>query len=482
MSTILAIDQGTTSSRAILFDGLRPIFKAQHEFPQIYPKSGWVEHDPFQITESQLLCIKEVLDLVGKANVDAIGITNQRETVVVWDRLTGLPVYNAIVWQCRRTADFCEELKGTRYADIIKEKTGLPIDPYFSASKIRWILENVEGAREKAEKGRLLFGTVDSWLIWNLTSGEVHATDVTNASRTQLFNINTMEWDEELLTLFDIPHSMMPKVLSSADDYGVAKIFGREIPICGVAGDQQSALFGQSCFNTGDCKNTYGTGAFLLTNIGKKPIFDKNGLITTVAWRLGEEVTYALEGSVFCAGSVIQWLRDSLGIISSSAESEFLAKSVEDNGGVYIVPAFTGLGAPYWDSEARGLICGLTRGSTKAHIARAALESIAFQVNELVELCRDAGITIERLCVDGGAAENNFLLKFQSDISKVDIIRKRSVEATARGAAMFAELGASGEISAQDDGDSIYFKPTMDQHERDELLSGWKNAVERTLS
>lgn len=482
MSTILAIDQGTTSSRAIIFDEMRPIFKSQHEFPQIYPKSGWVEHDPFQITESQYLCIKEAFDFIGKAKIDAIGITNQRETVIVWDKYTGLPVYNAIVWQCRRTSDFCDELKDTEYSDIIKEKTGLPIDPYFSASKIRWILENVEGAREKAEKGHLLFGTVDTWLIWNLTNGEMHATDVSNASRTQLFNINTMEWDDELLTLFDIPHSMMPKVLSSSDNFGTAKIFGREIPILGVAGDQQSALFGQSCFNTGDCKNTYGTGAFLLTNIGEKPIIDKSGLITTVAWKLGDKVTYALEGSVFCAGSVIQWLRDSLGIISNSAESEFLAKSVEDNGGVYIVPAFTGLGAPYWDSEARGLICGLTRGSTKAHIARAALESIAYQVNELVKLCRDAGIKIERLCVDGGAAENNFLLKFQSDISDVDIIRKRSVEATARGAAMFAEIGISGNMEFIDDGDSIHFKPTMEQNERETLLGGWKDAVTRTLS
>lgn len=482
MSTILAIDQGTTSSRAILFDDLKPVFKSQHEFPQIYPKSGWVEHDPFRITESQYLCIKEAFDFIGKAEIDAIGITNQRETVIIWDKFTGLPIYNAIVWQCRRTADFCEELKATRYTDIIKEKTGLPIDPYFSASKIRWILENVDGARAKAEKGHLLFGTVDTWLIWNLTAGEVHATDVSNASRTQLFDINAMEWDDELLTLFDIPRSMMPKVLSSSDNYGVAKVFGREIPILGVAGDQQSALFGQSCFNVGDCKNTYGTGAFLLTNIGEKPIFDKNGLITTVAWRIGEKVTYALEGSVFCAGSVIQWLRDSLGIITSSAESEFLAKSVEDNGGVYIVPAFTGLGAPYWDSEARGLICGLTRGSTRAHICRAALESIAFQVNELISLCRNTGIEIERLCVDGGAAENNFLLKFQSDISDVDIIRKRSVEATARGAAMFAEIGLSGKMEFVDDGDSIHFKPTMDKSEREELLCGWGNAVDRTLN
>ena len=485
MSIILAIDQGTTSSRAILFDDLKPVFKAQHEFPQHYPKSGWVEHDPKQILDSQILCIKEAFDFLGKQKVDAIGITNQRETVVVWDKDTGIPVYNAIVWQCRRTSDFCEQLKQDGYGSMIRGKTGLPIDPYFSASKIRWILHNVDGAAEKAERGQLLFGTVDTWLIWNLTGGAVHATDVSNASRTQLFNINTMDWDEELLQLFGIPTSMLPTVLQSSDNYGTAHIHGREIPILGVAGDQQSALFGQSCHCTGDCKNTYGTGAFLLTNIGDKPLFPASGLITTVAWKLDGKVTYALEGSVFCAGSVIQWLRDSLGIISASAESEFLAKSVEDNGGVFIVPAFTGLGAPYWDSEARGVICGLTRGSTRAHLARAALESIAYQVNDLITLVRDAGVTLNKLCVDGGAAENNFLLKFQSDISRVDIIRKASVEATARGAAHLADIGLHGRNRFAGDAyaeDSIYFRPTMEEKVRETLLHGWDDAVGRTLS
>ena len=485
MSLILALDQGTTSSRAILFDDLKPVFKAQHEFPQHYPKSGWVEHDPQQILDSQLLCIREALDFVGKGSVDAIGITNQRETVIVWDKDTGVPVYNAIVWQCRRTSDFCEELTGRSLASMIREKTGLPIDPYFSASKIRWILENVDGAREKAEGGKLLFGTVDTWLIWNLTEGEVHATDVSNASRTQLFNINTMEWDSDLLSLFGIPASMLPQVLQSADDYGIAKIGTRRIPIRGVAGDQQAALFGQSCFARGDCKNTYGTGAFLLTNIGDTPLFPESGLITTVAWKLDGKVTYALEGSVFCAGSVIQWLRDSLGILSTSAESEMLAKSVEDSGGVYIIPAFTGLGAPYWDSEARGLICGLTRGSTKAHIARAALEAIAYQVNDLITLIRNAGVSLNKLCVDGGAAENYFLLKFQSDISDAEILRKASVEATARGAAHLADIGLHGRNRFEEDAyerDSICFRPTMDEKERSDLLRGWKEAVQRTLS
>ncbi|MBE6552483.1 MAG: glycerol kinase GlpK [Ruminococcaceae bacterium] len=485
MSLILALDQGTTSSRAILFDEMEPVYTSQHEYTQCYPKSGWVEHVPGEIVESQLLCVKEALDFAGERKIDAIGITNQRETTIVWDRNTGLPVYNAIVWQCRRTFDFCAHLKNGGYEELIREKTGLPIDPYFSASKIKWILDNVDGARERAERGELLFGTVDTWLIWNLTGGRVHATDVSNASRTQLFNINTMEWDDELLSLFTVPRSMLPKVLSSSDDYGSAEIYGRTIPIMGVAGDQQSALFGQSCFSVGESKNTYGTGAFLLTNIGDKPIKEKNGLITTVAWRLGDKVTYALEGSVFCAGSVIKWLRDGLGLIQSSSETEEIARSVQDNGGVYIVPAFTGLGAPYWDSEARGVICGLTAGATKAHIVRSALESIAYQVNDLINLIRDAEVPITRLCVDGGASANDFLLEFQSGISDIVIVRRSSVEATARGAALLADMGLKGIDSPVYDTDEegkAYFTPSMAAEKREEYTSAWKKAVERTLS
>ncbi len=485
MSLILALDQGTTSSRAILFDEMKPVYTAQHEYTQYYPKSGWVEHDPEEIASSQFRCMKEAFEYAGERKIDAIGITNQRETTVVWDKKTGLPVYNAIVWQCRRTFDFCAYLKNSGYEELIREKTGLPIDPYFSASKIKWILDNVDGVRERGEKGDLLFGTVDSWLIWRLTEGKVHATDVSNASRTQLFNINTMEWDEELLDLFTVPRSMLPEVRASSGDYGVSNIFGREIPILGVAGDQQSALFGQNCYSVGESKNTYGTGAFLLTNIGDRPIKEKNGLITTIAWKLGDKVTYALEGSVFCAGSVIKWLRDGLGLINSSGETESIARSVVDNGGVYIVPAFTGLGAPYWDSEARGVICGLTAGATKAHIVRSALESIAYQVNDLIALIRDAEVPITKLCVDGGASANDFLLEFQSDISDIEIVRKPSVEATACGAALLADMGLKGITSpvyGTDEEENTYFKPTMQEEKREEYITAWKKAVERTLS
>lgn len=482
MSLILAIDQGTTSSRVILYRDMDPIFVSQHEFEQIYPKSGFVEHDPFAIIDSQFLCIKEAFEFIGDETIDAIGITNQRESVIVWDKTTGKPIYNAIVWQCRRTADYCEELTKKGLGVFIHSKTGLPIDPYFSASKIRWILKNVDGARELAQEGRLIFGTVDTWLIWNMTNGKVHATDVSNASRTQLFNINTLDWDDELLDLFEIPRAMLPKVLDSSDDYGVCEMFGREIPIYGVAGDQQAALFGQSCFGVGDCKNTYGTGAFLLANVGEKPILRDNGLITTVAWRLDGKTIYALEGSVFCAGSVIQWLRDGLGIIGSSQESETLARSVEDAGGVFIVPAFTGLGAPFWDSEARGLICGLTRGTSRAHIARAAIESIAFQVNELIELIRSSGIVLGKLCVDGGAAQNSLLLQFQSDVSNITLLRKSSIEATARGAALFALYRlANGKLPSEEIEEFAVFEPKMSSDERKTVVEGWREAAKRAL-
>jgi len=443
---ILALDQGTTSSRAIIFNHSGEIVSiAQKEFTQFYPKSGWVEHDPREIWSSQIAVIAESLvkGEVKSADIAAIGITNQRETTIVWDRETGKPIYNAIVWQDRRTAAYCDELKAQGYEQKIREKTGLLIDSYFSATKIRWILNNVEGAKEKAAAGKLLFGTVDSWLIYNLTDGQIHVTDVTNASRTMLYNISKMQWDQELLDLFGIPENMLPTVKTSSEVYGqtAGKILTDKIPIAGIAGDQQAALFGQLCTQEGMVKNTYGTGCFMLMNIGKQPIISKNNLVTTVAWQIGDQVTYALEGSIFIAGAIVQWLRDGLGIIKSSEEVEALANKESDTDGVYLVPAFAGLGAPHWDAYARGTLVGLTRGSNASHIARAALESIAFQTVDILKAMEaDSGKEIHELRVDGGATKNNLLMQFQADILQADVVRPNITETTAIGAAYLAGL------------------------------------------
>src|SRR5664279_235202 len=425
---ILALDQGTTSSRAIIFDrnGL-PVASAQKEFTQFYPKPGWVEHDPDEIWSTQAGIALEAITKAGHESSDiaAIGITNQRETTVIWNRLTGKPVYNAIVWQDRRTASYCDQLKAEGAANIIKEKTGLIIDAYFSASKIKWILDNVEDARNMASNGELVFGTIDSWLLWNLTKGAVHATDVSNASRTMLFNIHSLQWDTELLQLFNIPENILPEVRSSSEIYGeVVDLLSSPVPVSGIAGDQQSALFGQMCIKPGMIKNTYGTGCFMMMNTGTSPIDSKNKLLTTIAWKIGSETIYALEGSVFIAGAVVQWLRDGLGIIRSSSEIEELAARTENNGGVYFVPAFAGLGAPYWNQHARGSIVGLTRGTTASHIARAAVESIAFQTYDILQAMRaDSGIPILELRVDGGATVNNHLMQFQSDLLLSSVVR-----------------------------------------------------------
>ena len=443
---ILALDQGTSSSIAIVFDHDGHVCAtAQKEFPQHFPKPGWVEHDPKDIWSSEASVIAEAITTLGinGLNIAGIGITNQRETTIVWDAETGEPVYNAIVWQDRRTSEYCDGLKAQNLTGFIREKTGLIIDAYFSATKIRWILENVPGARAKAEAGKLRFGTVDTWLIWNLTRGEVHVTDVSNASRTMLFNIHTLAWDEELLKIFDIPISMMPEVRSSSEVYGYTKttIFAHKVPIAGIAGDQQAALFGQMCTAPGSVKNTYGTGCFLLMNSGEKPILSSHNLLTTVAWKIGDKVNYALEGSIFVGGSAIQWLRDGLGIIKSSSEVEALAMTVPDNGGVYFVPALTGLGAPYWDQYAKGTICGLTRGTTAAHIARAALEGIAFETMDIVHAMeKDAGIKLTELKVDGGASKNNLMMQFQADILNTKVIRPKVIETTAMGACYLAGL------------------------------------------
>lgn len=487
---ILAIDQGTSSSRAIVFDhNGNPVSVCQKEFTQHFPKPGWVEHNPMDIWSSELSVLKEAVAGLGStsAEIAAIGITNQRETTVVWDAATGNPVYNAIVWQDRRTSEYCDGLKAAGYTDSIREKTGLIIDAYFSASKIRWILENVPGAKRKARNGELRFGTVDSWLIWNLTGGKVHVTDVTNASRTMLFNIKTLEWDKELLDLFGIPESMLPEVRSSSEIYGTTSLLGGEIPIAGIAGDQQSALFGQMCTESGMVKNTYGTGCFLLMNTGTKPVVSKNNLLTTIAWKIGDTVNYALEGSIFVAGSVVQWLRDGLGIIRSSSEIEALASSVEDSAGVCFVPALTGLGAPYWDQYAKGTIVGLTRGTTAAHIARAALEGIAFQTMDIVEAMRkDAGIDLKELKVDGGASRNNLLMQFQSDLLGVDVIRPRVTETTALGAAYLAGIAVgfwSGleEERKQWQTDRV-FTPKASAEKVAEAKEAWHDAVRRTLT
>ena len=489
---ILALDQGTSSSRAIVFDEYgQTKAVSQKEFTQIFPKPGWVEHNPMEIWSSQASVIAEAItsiDING-LNIAAIGITNQRETTIVWDAETGEPVYNAIVWQDRRTSEFCDGLKRDGRTDLIRSKTGLIIDAYFSATKILWILENVPGARKRADEGKLRFGTVDTWLIWMLTRGEVHVTDVTNASRTMLFNIHTLEWDKELLQLFGIPESMMPQVKSSSEIYGYTKttLFAHEVPIAGIAGDQQAALFGQMCTEPGSVKNTYGTGCFMLMNSGERPIMSSNNLLTTIAWKIGDTVNYALEGSIFVAGSVVQWLRDGLGIIKSSSEVEALASSVPDNGGVYFVPALTGLGAPHWDQYAKGSIYGLSRGSTAAHIARAALEGIAFQTMDIVNaMQKDAGVTLKELKVDGGASRNNLLMQFQSDILGTDVIRPIVTETTALGAAYLAGLAVgywqSIDHIKQQWGVEMEFKPSAPQEKVAELKAGWADAINRTLT
>lgn len=487
---ILAIDQGTTSSRAIIFDKQGKIQSvSQHEFTQYFPRPGWVEHDAEEIWSSEYSVITDAIAKMGvdAASLSAIGITNQRETTIVWDAVTGKPVSHAIVWQDRRTAEYCDTLKSLGLVDMIRSRTGLIIDAYFSATKVRWILENVPGAKDKALRGELRFGTVDSWLVWNLTGGRIHATDVTNASRTMLFNIHTLEWDKDLLDLFGIPESMMPKVLGSSEVYGEANIEGTKVPIAGIAGDQQSALFGQMCIEPGAVKNTYGTGCFLLMNTGDKPIMSSNNLLTTIAWKVGGKVSYALEGSIFVAGSVIQWLRDGLGLIKTSPESEALAASVPDNGGVYFVPALTGLGAPHWDAYATGSIYGITRGTTAAHIARAALEGIAFQTMDIVEaMGRDAGVPIRELKVDGGASRNNLLMQFQSDILGTSVVRPEVTETTALGAAYLAGLAVgywSGidEVRRQWSAERV-FTPQMDAEGVKSAKAGWANAIERTLT
>jgi len=486
---VLALDQGTTSSRAILFDSRGNVVgMVNQEFPQIYPRPGWVEHDPYDILESQVSVAKKLLRTVNVEpnQIAAIGITNQRETTIVWDKKTGKPVYNAIVWQCRRTASMCDELKAQGLADLIKRKTGLVIDAYFSATKLEWILQNVPGVLEKAKKGEIAFGTVDSWLIWNLTGGKVHATDVSNASRTMLFNVSDLRWDEELLDMFNVPRSALPQVFPSSHIYGVTDkdIFGVEIPIAANIGDQQAALFGQMCVRAGMVKNTYGTGCFILMNIGDKPIFSRSGLLTTVAWKLKDEVCYALEGSVFIAGAAIQWLRDELRMVESAQETEQMALSVPNSAGVYVVPAFVGLGAPYWDMYARGAIFGLTRGSKKEHIVRAVLESIAYQTRDVVEvMCEECQTELKTLRVDGGASKNNFLMQFQADILNVPVERPKVNETTALGAAYLAGL-AVGYWESMEQIESQWqldrkFVPNMDEKEREELYKGWRKAVER---
>lgn len=489
---ILALDQGTSSSRAIVFDeNGQTKAVAQKEFTQIFPKPGWVEHNPMEIWSSQASVIAEAITSIDINGLDiaAIGITNQRETTIVWDAETGEPVYNAIVWQDRRTSEYCDMLKERGLTDTIRSKTGLIIDAYFSATKIRWILENVPYAREKADQGKLRFGTVDTWLIWMLTRGEVHVTDVSNASRTMIYNIHDLCWDKELLDLFGIPESMMPQVKSSSEVYGYTKttLFAHEVPIAGIAGDQQAALFGQMCTEPGAVKNTYGTGCFLLMNSGEKPITSSNNLLTTIAWKIGDKVTYALEGSIFVAGSVVQWLRDGLGIISSSSEVEALAASVPDNGGVYFVPALTGLGAPYWDQYAKGSLYGISRGTTAAHIARAALEGIAFQTMDIVNaMQKDAGVELAELKVDGGASRNNLLMQFQADILGTSVIRPQVTETTALGAAYLAGLAVGywesiDHIKSQWAVDRA-FAPTAPSDEVAALKSGWANAIGRTLT
>ena len=489
---IMALDQGTTSSRAILFDKEGNIVAtSQKEFTQFYPKVGWVEHNPMEIWGSQSGVMREVLETnsIRPEEVCAIGITNQRETTIVWEKSTGKPVYNAIVWQCRRTSEICDELKEKGYEKLIKDKTGLILDAYFSATKIKWILDNVEGAREKAENGELLFGTVDTWLIWNLTRGKVHVTDYTNAARTMLYNIKELKWDDEILEILDIPKSMLPDVKPSSYVYGhtdEGMLSGAQIPIAGCAGDQQAALFGQTCFEEGSAKNTYGTGCFMLMNTGENIVESKHGLLTTIAWGVDGKVEYALEGSIFIGGASIQWLRDELRVLYDAKQSEFYANSVKDTNGVYVVPAFAGLGAPYWDMYARGAIMGLTRGANRAHLVRATLESIAYQVKDVLNAMQeDSGLKLKDLRVDGGASSNNFLMQFQSDILDVNIDRPKVVETTALGAAYLAGLA----VEFYNNKDEIKkswiidreFIPNMSDDKRNLLYKGWKKAVSRSL-
>ncbi len=487
---ILALDEGTTSTRSILFDrNGKIVSKAQKEFTQFYPEAGYVEHDALEIYASQYATMTETVISAGidPEEIAAVGITNQRETTVVWNKTTGRPIYNAIVWQCRRTASFCESLRARGHTETIRKIAGLPIDAYFSGPKIRWILDHVEGARALAEKGELLFGTIDTWLIWKLTGGKVHATDLTNASRTMLFNIHTLDWDDTLLSLLGIPRSMLPEVKKSGDDFGSLTLLGAQIPIRGVAGDQQAALFGQACFEVGDAKNTYGTGCFLLMNTGEAPYENNSGLITTLAaTERSHPPQYALEGSVFVGGAVIQWLRDELGFLRDSADSEYFAKKLPDNGGVYVVPAFAGLGAPYWDMYARGTIVGLTRGSGRNHIIRAALESIAYQTEDILSAMQTAAkAPMKALKVDGGASKNRFLMQFQSDISKVEILRADETEATALGAAYLAGLTV-GLWKSREELKSLHntaeaFIPSMDEQTRQKNLEGWHRAASRSM-
>ena len=488
---IMALDQGTTSSRCIIYGKQGEIVAvAQQEFRQIYPTAGWVEHDAEEIWRTQMSVAYDAMLKAGLNyhDIEAIGITNQRETTVVWNKETGEPIYNAIVWQCRRTAEYCDYLKKQGYEEMIREKTGLILDPYFSGTKIRWILENVEGAREQAERGELLFGTIETWLIWKMTGGKVHVTDYSNAARTMLFNIHELKWDEEILKLLDIPVSMLPTPKPCSEVYGETAegIFSGPIKIAGSAGDQQAALFGQACFDQGDAKSTYGTGNFLLLNTGIEPVLSQNGLLTTIAWGLDGKVNYALEGSVFVCGAVIQWLRDELGLLKNAGDSEKMALSVKDSNGVYIVPAFVGLGAPYWDAEARGTIVGITRGVNKNHLVRGALESIAYQCHDLLKAMEaDMGRSLKALKVDGGASANNFLMQFQADIMNTPVVRPKSVETTSLGAAYFAGL-ATGYWKDLDDVRDNWqmdrtFSPDMPDSRRRELLNGWENAVKRTL-
>ena len=488
---VMALDAGTTSNRAILFNEKGEICSmAQKEFTQYFPKPGWVEHDANEIWASMLGVAVEAVQKCGAsaADIAAIGITNQRETTVVWDKATGEPVCRAIVWQCRRTAEYCDKLKSEGLTELIRSKTGLVIDAYFSGTKIKWILDNVPGARERAEKGELLFGTVETWLIWKLTGGNVHVSDYSNASRTMLFNINSLCWDEEILEKLDIPASMLPEVRPSSEVYGYTDpaLFGGEIPVAGAAGDQQAALFGQTCFEAGNVKNTYGTGGFLLMNTGERPVFSENGLVTTVAWGLDGKVEYALEGSIFVSGAAIQWLRDELGLISSAAESEELAMKVEDSNGCYVVPAFTGLGAPHWDQYARGSIVGITRGVNRCHIVRATLESMAYQTCDVLKAMEsDSGIKINSLKVDGGACRNDLLMQLQSDFADLPVERPECVETTALGAAYLAGL-AVGYWNSKDDVKNNrkidrLFKPALGENERQRKLAGWEKAVSRSF-
>ena len=488
---ILALDQGTTSSRSILYDqNANPINTSQKEFKQIFPKPGWVEHNANEIWESQLEVTRNVIKSqnIDAGDIKGIGITNQRETTVVWNRKTGKPIYNAIVWQDRRTAEFCDKLKKEGWLKKISKKTGLVLDAYFSGTKIKWILDNVENAREMANNGELAFGTIDTWLIWNLSGGKTHLTDVSNASRTLLFNINTLQWDDELLELFEIPKSILPEVTSSSGELCStdSSLFGSKIPITGVAGDQQAALFGQMCTKPGMAKSTYGTGCFLMLNTGNKPVKSKNSLLTTIAWKIGDETTYALEGSVFVGGAVIQWIRDELEFFEEASDSEKLAEAAEDNGGVYFVPALTGLGAPYWDQYARGAIFGITRGTTKGNLTRAALESICFQVNDVLRtMAKDTGNSIKELRVDGGAVANNLLVQFQSDISEIDVIRPTNLETTALGAAYLAGIGCglwNKEMLNKKWHKDKVFNPEMLKPELNKHLKYWKKAVSRTLN